>query len=436
MHHCCYANILPLIFVVSVLFAPWAIADEEVPLNKNAIADVEAGRTDTARASWWGFNPADTTQSIQAAMDCRAKRIIIEDMGRPWVITTIRLPSDKEIIFEPGVVVEAKRGEFRGKYACLFQAEGRKNLTIRGTGATFRMHKSDYRKPPYELAEWRHALSIRGCENVLIEGLTLSKSGGDGIYLGAGSNGEANLNVTIRRVVCDENHRQGISVITAENLLIEDCVFRNTQGTIPQSGIDLEPNHSDERLVNCVLRNCRSENNVGHAYLIYLVHMNERSIPVSIRFQNCTSIGCHRYSTHVAVANSHGERTVRGMIEFTDCRFEADAQAGVYIRGNEADGCRVCFERCEVIRRDEKATELAPITIEAPQRPDLDAGNIEISDCIIRDTLVRQPLALIASPTTRLRNLTGSLTVESPQGKHFYTLDSAQLEEWFPTQGR
>ena len=35
----------------------------------------------------------------------------------------------------------------------------------------------------------------------------------------------------------------------------------------------------------------------------------------------------------------------------------------------------------------------------------------------------------------RLRNVTGSLTVESPSGEHFYTLDAAQLDEWFPSQG-
>jgi hypothetical protein len=128
-------------------------------------------------------------------------------------------------------------------------------------------------------------------------------------------------------------------------------------------------------------------------------------------------------------------RTVRGKIEYVGCRFEADALAGVYIRGNEADGCRVRFKCCAIIRRDERVTRLAPITIEAPRRLDLDVGNIEISDCIIRDTLVRQPLALIASPMTGLRNLTGSLQVDSPNGEHFFTLDAAQLDEWFPSQG-
>ena len=56
--------------------------------------------------------------------------------------------------------------------------------------------------------------------------------------------------------------------------------------------------------------------------------MNEQSPPISIRFENCSSQGCQRYSAYVGVANRNGERTVRGSIEFVACRFENDAGAG------------------------------------------------------------------------------------------------------------
>ncbi len=403
--------------------------------NQQAIAEVQAGKTDTARASWWGFDPVDATGCLQAALDSRAKRVVVENMGRPWIVTSVRLASNKDIFFEAGAVVEAKRGAFLGKSDCLFLANGSKNLTLRGPGATLRMHKADYHKPPYELAEWRHTLSLRGCQDVTVEGLTLAESGGDGIYLGAGSSGDTNRNITIRDVVCDGHNRQGISVITGENLLLENCVFSNTEGTAPEAGIDFEPNHFQERLVNCVLRNCRSENNAGHAYHLYLGQMHEGSPPVSIRFENCTSKDCREYSTYIGVANRNAEPTVRGSIEYVGCRFDGDRGAGVYINGNEADGCRVRLQGCEIIRRDAPDSKIAPITIAAPQRLDLDAGNVEIVDCTIRDGLDRQPLGLLASPTTPLRNVSGRLTVQSPGGKTAYTLDREQLAKWFPTQG-
>ncbi len=405
------------------------------PVNEQAISEVQAGQRKTVRAAWWGFDPKDATKALQSALRSRAKRVVVERMKSPWIVTTIQLPSDKEIVFEQGVVIEAKRGEFLGKGDCLFVARGCKHLTLRGKGATFRMHKSDYHKPPYALAEWRHALSLRGCEDVTVEGLTIKDSGGDGIYLGVGSGRKTNRSITIRNVDCDGNNRQGISVITAENLLIEHCTFRNTRGTAPEAGIDFEPNHFEERLVNCVLRNCRSENNNGHAYHLYLGQMNYRSHPVSIRFENCTSKGCRRYSTYLGVANRNGERTVRGSIEYIGCRFDADKGGGVYIRGNEADGCRLRFEGCEIIRRDAAGSRIAPITIVAPTQLDLDAGNVHFLNCVIRDSVDRTPIGFAASPFSGLGNISGSLIVESPSKKETCTLNAEQLDKWFPGHG-
>lgn len=76
-----------------------------------------------------------------------------------------QLRSHQEVLFEPGVLVLAKKGEFRGRGDSLFTASGVENLTVRGYGATFRMHKRDYQKAPYEKAEGRMGLSLRARRN-------------------------------------------------------------------------------------------------------------------------------------------------------------------------------------------------------------------------------------------------------------------------------
>ncbi len=48
--------------------------------------------------------------------------------------------------------------------------------------------------------------------------------------------GVSGREIVFRGVDCNGNHRQGISVISAENLLIEDCLLRNTAGTAPHAG--------------------------------------------------------------------------------------------------------------------------------------------------------------------------------------------------------
>ncbi len=433
---CAECRVTHLALILVILLATSHSAHAATGRDEQAVADVQAGRVDMARASWWGFEAADATQALQAALNSRARQVIVDNTGDPWIVTTITLPSDKEIILESGVVVEAKRGKFLGKSDCLFVANGQKHLAIRGNGAILRMHKDDYHHPPYEPAEWRHTLSLGGCEDVTVEGLTLQQSGGDGIYLGAGSDGAANVDITIRHVICDGNNRQGISVITAENLLIEDCVFRRTGGTAPQAGIDFEPNLPEERLVNCVVRNCRSEGNAGCGYLIYLGNMSCQSTPVSLRFDKCISNNCQQPSTYVGMTNRDGLRTVKGSIEFIDCRFEADQGGAVIIRGNEADGCLLRLQRCAIICQDKDETRWSPIAIEAPPSLNIGAGNIEISDCVLRDAVARSPISLIASPLTGLPGISGSLTYVSPAGKQSYAINEQQLAQWFPQQGR
>ena len=85
--------------------------------------------------------------------------------------------------------------------------------------------------------------------------------------LGAGEDSSPHCqNIHIKDVACDANYRQGISVITAYNLLIENFTLRQPEGPTPQAGIDFELNRTDEQLVNCALHNCLIERNDGYGY--------------------------------------------------------------------------------------------------------------------------------------------------------------------------
>ncbi len=194
------------------------------------------------------------------------------------------------------------------------------------------MWKADYHTDAYARAEWRHCLSILSCSNVKVYGLTLADSGGDGIYLGVAQRGVTNTNVHIKDVVCDGNNRQGISVISAENLLIEDTVLKNTSGTAPQAGIDFEPNHAGEKIVNCVMRNCVAENNDGGAYVLYLRPLDGTSAPISVRIEDCVSRGTNAISASITTSNGGPNGPAQGLIEFVNCRFEDTGTAGISVR--------------------------------------------------------------------------------------------------------
>jgi hypothetical protein len=421
--------------LVVVLAFAVGVGSASADVNQKAIDDVTAGRVKVAKASWWGFDPADSTKALQAAIDSGVPKLIVDRVGGPWIVLPIKLASDQEIEFEKGVEVVAKPGAFKGTNDCLFSAVLKQNITLTGYGATLRMQRSDYAGPDYKKAEWRHLLSFKSCTNVRVLGLTLAESGGDGVYLGTGKAGVTNKNVLLKDVVCDRNYRNGISVITAEDLLIEDCVLRDTGGTAPQAGIDYEPNGPDERLVNCVMRNCVVQANNGRGYLVSLNRMNAGSAPISLRFENCKAIG--NMGTEVAVYTGNGrESSVKGTIEFVNCALEPTRLPGLVISDKPADGCHMRFEKCSIAAPAAGAPPQAPIVFMASQRAGEPLGGVEFLDCLVPDVRGVKPMALVdMAGGTALKGVTGTLVLQQGAEKREVVLTPQVLAEWMPSTG-
>ena len=206
---------------------------------------------ETVKASSFGFDPEDSTRFLQAALDSDASEIVVDKMPSAWVTTPLKGTSNKRIVFEDGVELVAKKGAFLGGGDHVMDFINCSNVTLTGR-ATLRMNKADYLKPPYQKSEHRHALNFYGCRDVLIEGLAIVESGGDGIYVGHG-NGPCR-NFVLRGVTCINNRRQAISGISVDGLLIDRCTFKDTSGTPPAAGIDFEPNRGDQSIRNVTMR--------------------------------------------------------------------------------------------------------------------------------------------------------------------------------------
>ena len=112
--------------------------------NPKAVAEVLAGQRTEANAAWWGFNEEDATDTLQAALRSGAKRLIVPNLGKDWIVRPLQLTSDQELMLQEGVVITAKRGAYRGGGDSVLNANQLTNVTIRGYGATVRMQKEDY----------------------------------------------------------------------------------------------------------------------------------------------------------------------------------------------------------------------------------------------------------------------------------------------------
>ena len=413
--------------VFLVTGAAWA------EVNQEMLDRVAAGEITEAKASWWGFDPEDATEALQAAINSGVPKLTVDNVGKPWVVRPLQLASNQEIHFEKGVEVLAKRGEFKSTGDCLFTASNKENIALVGYEATLRMHRSDYDNPElYKKAEWRHTLSIRSSSNIKVYGLTLAESGGDGIYLGTATRGVTNKDIHIKDVVCESNYRQGISVITAENLLIENTVMRNTGGTPPQAGIDFEPNHPSERLVNVVMRDCLSENNNSAGYVFYLRPMAAHSEPLSVRIENCRAVNNRGVGAGVT-NNNLPDSAVTGSIVFSNCILEGNGGPGISVSDNPPSGLKIRFENVTIINPAAEAPHVAPIQLSSRQGADQPIGGIVFDNVRIEDPVERNPMKYHdAAGGLPLEDISGTLVLKKEQEEEAITLTREILDHWMP----
>ena len=402
------------------------------------IAILFAGATafasaEVVRVSDFGFDAADSTEIVQRALDSGVRRIVFDRKSGPWVVRPLFVRSNSEIVFEEGVELLAKRGEFLPVMDALMTLEGVTNVVLRGLGkgATFRMWGDDYRQPPYKHSEWRHALNLLSVRQVTVENLTFRASGGDGIYLGEKVG--PNVDVVVRDCVCDANHRQGISVITARNLLIERTTLKNTRGTDPETGIDFEPNGQTQELVNCLVRDCTIERNAHVGCWFNLSHFTDMTKPVSVTLENCRILG-NEGSAFMLGLNSAApdERLPRGgFIRVKNCTLGGKGPAALF--STKLRGCvDTTFEDCVFDRCCSGHPNQPDVAFLVFDRQKAYDDGIAFRNVTIRQGREREWFGAANRPWVEPPTaISGNVTVVSPAGTKREKLDATWIRKHF-----
>ena len=255
-------------------------ADDAMPLATRSQAvktdDYESGGARSSRAAKTDetitvacTNETDCPAELQAALhNVAAGHVIVPHSRgqRPWYTRPLLINrSNLVLTLHPGVVIQAVRGAFHS--GVLLKASGAHNLTIRGEGAALRMWRSDYANVSlYKHSEYRMGLSFYYCHNVTVSGLEIAETGGDGVYIEGIIGGDfRNITTDGRQrilrlhrlsfhndpaschllslpdselLTCSGAYRNGMSVIHAVDLLVQNCTFRNTGGRGKYNGGD------------------------------------------------------------------------------------------------------------------------------------------------------------------------------------------------------
>ncbi len=333
---------LPLAFgIVLGLVARSFAAESQV--NQKAIDDVRAGRCKVARAAWWGFQPEESTQALQAAINSGAEKVIVEKMPSPWIVDRIKLAGNQELVFEKGVVVLAKKGAFHGPGDSLFSAAGKSNIKLTGYGAphvVLQMRRDDYASREYSKAEWRTAPGTH----------QLHERDHQRAHAGRKRRRRDLPGHQPRQRTLQERRHQRRDLrpqLPARDQRDQrrEPAHRELRaeehgGNQPSRGHRLRAQRPSERLVNCVMRNCLIENNEGYALQIYAPMFDGTTAPMSMRLGKLRDPGHQpRVALHRDLLRAEG--TGAGDDRAGHCRFEDAGRAGITVASNSVRGVKI-----------------------------------------------------------------------------------------------
>jgi hypothetical protein len=246
-------------------------------------------------------NAADCTVELQAALDSCARTVHVPSLpdGRSWVVRPVSVTCDGQTIdFGASTVLQGMRGQFHKHGAggmLLFRIQNRSGVTVRGNGgATFRMWREDYGNPKlYNHSEGRHGVAIYGSRNIVLDGLTVTETGGDGVYVSniLGQVGTPNRNVSVLNCNLTGNYRNAMSVISVSGLRVENTTLALSQGTPPEGGIDMEPNSPENLLQDIHLENVTMFGNTQRSLTLSAHALQAAYTPVSITVRNTRIAG-------------------------------------------------------------------------------------------------------------------------------------------------
>jgi Secretion system C-terminal sorting domain len=296
---------------------------------------------------------ANATDAFQTAGYFSVDTVIIDFVGNgEWIIntTTFFNLTNKTFLFEAGVKLIAANGF--GLDDCLFKLRFCNTVKLIGTNTLFKMQKA-----AYTTGEFRHCFAILDCENIEATNFIMQDSGGDGVFIAAFAPPPAKQyceNITLKNIICDNNRRQGISLISVQNLLVEHCSFKNTKGTLPEAGLDIEPDLATERIVNVEFRKCSFTSNFGNGIQLAMLNLRNTSAPISVTFNDCY-ISQNSITTNTAPnsfyqkceisAGASDANFVTGVVNFNRCLVENSQWSALTVR-KAAESYGINFNDC------------------------------------------------------------------------------------------
>lgn len=247
-----------------------------------------------------GDGRTDNTSVFKRIFSSPGRKVTIP--AGDYLTGRFEVPSDTTIILASGVTI--RDNGHLGPNDPLVRIVGNHVQILGGGDSTIRADRATY-----TTGEQRHGVFIYGVSDVTIRDIRSIGHGGDGFYIGGPPRHPA-TDITIRACKADNNRRQGLSITNARRIDIVKSDFSGTNGTLPEAGIDLEPNAPEDFLDGITFISVRTSNNRGGGLLVYPGKLNSNSTPIDITIIDHQSVG------EKPTFQSRGSPTIPGVVRY------------------------------------------------------------------------------------------------------------------------
>lgn len=176
--------------------------------------------------------------------------------------------------------------------------------------------------------EWGYGIALTGAGNIKIENVYIKDCWGDGINLQLAYAETSGIktcrDIEIINCICDNNRRNAISIESGINIHVENCQFLNSNGTLPECGIDLEPANKNSPVERVYFKYCKIDGNNNKNISAYSAHNSSKVS--NIYFENCYIKGCHNTDNYSVTLEANTSN-----FNFINCFFyQVDAHTIVF----------------------------------------------------------------------------------------------------------
>jgi hypothetical protein len=312
-----------------------------------------------------GDGTNDDTLAIQTALNYNPNIEVPNGTYMVNAVTKVSLNTNNKLYLDNDAIIKAIPND--AEHYAILDVRNVNNVEI--CGGTIEGEREDHIG---ETGEWGMCINIvLGSDRIYVHDINLINAWGDGIYVNTTGS------VNTARVHVNNVRRNGYSIVSVNNFYSNQDHIENTRGTMPQSGVDIEPNFDTDIINNVVFNELTTNNNGDNGFIISLRALETEA---NIKLINYKSNNDNRGFWVQTVGNT------KGNLDVIDAKIEDSTLNGIFIRpGGNSFACN--FIRPIVRRYGTNNTGDSGIYVDG-ENTEFSHGNITLYQPIVTDPVI------------------------------------------------